>query len=194
MTTLPDEAKVNAAHELEQQIIACARGVALSTWGLAESLYRFHESAAWGLLGYESLGEFLAQPELGMSRTHFFRLTKLWRDLVVVREIEPAKLLQIEPMKLNEVVPAIMRGQVSVDDALSDAQALGARDLRKKYGNQDQADQTPGLQRREGAPSDLDDEPLEATREPVLVQCDLCRSWVPPERLTGDPHVREDHS
>jgi hypothetical protein len=103
-------------------------------WALAEHLHEFHEERYWTLLGYETLEEFLAEPEVGMSRSAFFRLVEAWHWLVEVRKVAPARLSELAPSKVQEVLPAIRRGDVSPDDALADAKGFGKRDLREKYG------------------------------------------------------------
>ena len=121
------------AFELERKIVGGVAAVSKEAWALAAHVYRFHEGGCWGLLGYDTLEEFLAQPDVSMSRTQFFRLSKTYRDLVVVREIPISALEQIDPSKVHEVAAAISRGEVKVEDALADAEKLGARDLREKY-------------------------------------------------------------
>lgn len=168
----PDEiqAHVDAAFVLERKIKVSYAHVHVAWWALSEQLYQFHEGGYWSALGYETLDEFLAQPDLGLSRRQFFRMTKIWRDLVVVRQIDPEKLAEIEPSKMREVAPAIMRGDVSVDDAIDDAKSLGYRDVRAKYRpGPDQGGQKPN-----------DSTTLAAEDEPVRVQCLECGSWYVP--------------
>ena len=98
----------------------------------------------------------LAQPEIGLSRSWFFRLIQTWRDLVVVRKVSPARLAAIDTTKVEEIRPAIMSGHVKPDAALADAEALGRRDLREKYR------------------SLAADTPLAAEREPVRTRCPHC--------------------
>lgn len=183
------QSAVDAAFQLERRIFSCAERTAETTWELAEALYLFHKSGGWGLLGYDTLNEFLAQPELGMSRRQFFSLTRMWRDLVVVRQVEVSQLKRIEPAKVQEVVPAVLRGDVDLYRALGDAEALGHRDLRARYRGRVQhaalPDSEPTHSDSGQAPSP--DAPLEATLEPDLVQCPVCRTLVHPTRLADDP-------
>lgn len=136
-------------------------------WQVAERLYEFHEGGLWVALGYATLADFLAQPDLGMSRTTFFQMTRLWRDLVVVRQVPAETIGALEPTKVREVLPAIRRGDVGVDKALDDAASLGYLDLRATYG--------PG-----GSGPDA---PLDAEAEPARVQCQECGSWRTPQEL-----------
>lgn len=115
--------------EIKQNI---AQGRA-AMWDLARNLYDFNEASGWSALGYENQTEWLAQPEIGMTRTQFFRLVRKWRELVVYREIPQDTLLELEPSKVDIVLPAIEGGKTSVQDAIEDVRTLGARDLRERY-------------------------------------------------------------
>lgn len=165
---LTDQDRADAAFTLELGIKAAAVQVHASWWTLSQLLYAFHEGGYWSDIGYDTLDEFLAQPELGISRSQFFQMTRTWRDLVVVRNVEPKELEAVEPSKAKEVLPAIRRGDVEVEDALDDAKGLGARDLREKYRPQRQ-------HKHKQAPDDST--VLEADDEPVRVQCEVCGQW-----------------
>jgi len=70
---------VHAAFACERDIKAAIAEITADTWTLAERLHAFHELRGWSLLGYETLNEFLAQSEIAMSRSSFFRLVQAWR-------------------------------------------------------------------------------------------------------------------
>ncbi|RPH33500.1 MAG: hypothetical protein EHM90_06335, partial [Chloroflexi bacterium] len=133
LTKKEAQAITDRAFDLERKIKNAAAHFHKGWWELAKNLYEFHEEGSWRAIGYDTLEEFLAQPEVGISRTHFFRMTKMWRDLVVVKKLKPADLSEIEPSKVREVVPAIMRGEVKPADALDDARGLSYSDVRIKY-------------------------------------------------------------
>ena len=148
------------AFDLEQKILTAWTAANTKWWELAALLYQFHEGHCWVPLGHDSLNAFLAQPELGISRSLFFQMTRMWRDLVVIHEVDPAELAQLEPTRVREVTAAITRGDVSVEDALADCRAMGHRDIREKY----RAGRTDGE--------------LAAEREPARTQCQECGSWL----------------
>lgn len=104
-----------------------------AAWRLAESLYRFDEILGWKVLGYETHGEWLADPEIGITKNVYYRLVRCYRTLVVERSIEVHALSQLDPSKVEIVVPAIEQGARSTDSALADVRELGWRDLREKY-------------------------------------------------------------
>ena len=163
----PDEADalVHRAFETERAIKADLAALHADTWTLAKHLYEFREQRGWTLLGYGTLNEFLAQPEIGISSRWFFRLAQMWRDLVEVKQVSAPTLRDLEPSKVQEVMPAIMSGTVKPDDALADAKALGFRDLREKY-------RLPAIAGHGQAPDGST--PLAAENEPVRVPCPHC--------------------
>jgi len=189
------QAQVNEAFALERGIKEKWVQINSVGWELAADLYAFHEKGAWGLLGYDTLEEFLAQPDLGMSRVQFFRSIQTWRDLVVVRKVSSTTLSTLNPSKVHEVRAAIMRGDVSVDDALEDAKELGQRDLREKYRKghkkEEPAEPADGSFKGydDGEASDegevepklgteSSDGPAEVEADPALIPCPKCGSWV----------------
>ena len=171
LTPKQAEAHVERAFKLEVKIKQSYARVHESWWALSQQLYAFHEGGYWSALGYDTLDEFLVQPDLGMSRRQFFQMTKLWRDLVVVKQIEPAALADIEPSKVREVAPAIMRGDVTVEAALADAKALGYRDVKDKY-------RAAAIAQHGQQPDGST--PLDADAEPERVKCEACGSWYVP--------------
>lgn len=172
------KAAVDAAFRLEQRIITNTQRASKATWALAKDLYDLHETGAWALLGYETLNEFLARPELGISRSSFFRMTKSWRDLVVVRQIPRQTVEALDPSKVQEVIPAIMRGQVAPETALADAAEMGKGDLRIKYrkGDPDQGIAPSGI-----PPSKRDDDGDGDLDRTMRVKCPTCNQFYTPD-------------
>jgi hypothetical protein len=177
MTPGEAEAMVSAAFDSERRIKEAATNIRGAWWELAEELYAFHEGGYWSYLGYESLDEFLAQPDLGIKRSTFFQMTKVWRDLVVVKQLPVLKLRELEPSKVREVTPSIMRGEVKPEDAMDDVSGLSYRDIRTKY--------RPEERSQHGQAPD-DSRPLDASTEPVRVQCTVCGSWYVPGQEDSD--------
>jgi hypothetical protein len=134
------QALAKEAFEVERRIVANAQSISVATWELSKDLYELHERGLFRALGYDTLEEFLAMPELGMSRAQFFRLTRTWRDLVVVRQVPEERVRALEPSKVHEVLPKVMKGDAILNDALDDAEHLGFRDLRIKYGTASRED------------------------------------------------------
>jgi hypothetical protein len=169
----------DAAWNVETGIHSALTVERLAQWTLAERLYEFHEDGYWTDLGYDSLVEFLAQPELSLSRTEFFALVRLWRTLVVKRGVNPKILQALDPDKVRIVVPSVARSETEVDQALDDATRLGASDLREKY--------------RKGRGKDGK---LAAEEEPDRVRCPTCNSYVDADAVgagTNPPTQKGSH-
>lgn len=125
------------AHTAELILKSAWRESHVANWKLAKAIFDFHEGGFWKWLGYATLEQYLAEPDLGMSRGYFFKLSQTWRDLVEVKQIAPDRLEHLELSKVAEVRKAIMDGKVPVDKGLDDAEAMGQRDLREHYGKRD---------------------------------------------------------
>jgi hypothetical protein len=120
-----------ALNEAVKQALADVR----KAWPkLAKALYEFNEDKAWLWLEAEplTLGEWLADADIGLRRTQYFLMVGLWEKLYVYRAIPVETLEELEPTKAAEVLPAIEAGKL-IEDAFADAKTLGYRDLREKY-------------------------------------------------------------
>jgi hypothetical protein len=167
---------VHVAFELEREIKACVNQIHVDTWALAKALYEFREHGTHKLLGYETLEEFLGQPEIGISRSWFMALANMWRDLVVVRQVSPGRLEGIEPTKVRETMRAIRAGDVHPEKALDDAAALSRSDVIEKY-------QPANIARHGQSPDDST--PLDASAEPERIRCPLCDGWTTEDVIEG---------
>jgi hypothetical protein len=156
------EEVIDRAHKLRVEVSAAVANVRTAWWVLAERLYEFHELQAWKPLNYQSLDEFLAEPEVGLRRTQYFELVEAYRELVQVRKVRPAELEGVDYSKAMVVVPAIRAQKVGWREALADARELSRSDLRIKYRGNPNA-------------------PLDATAEP-LIPCPCCGK-------RGDPRL-----
>lgn len=189
----PEQAseKRKRAFELEVQVKQALAARDNVDWLIAEALYLFEEGdedgPGWAWLGYESVSEFCAQPEVGLRKSKYYSYVKVWRELVVsgrvqlsersekddgsdVPTLRVPELENVSLPKAAEVLPAITRGDTSVEDALEDAKTLGWRDLRQQY-KQDSAT-PPGSA-------------LDASKEPERCQCPTCNTWVDLDQLNG---------
>src|SRR5689334_16689551 len=135
-----DKQLVAKVSKLDRQIVEGIQMINTAWQMLAGLLYDFNEQRGWELLGYEQgqagLNTWLAEPDRGMQRRHYFRLIEMHRELVVARGVGADTLGGIEVSKAIEVLPAIKAGRVSVEEALADAREMGWRDLREdeRYG------------------------------------------------------------
>jgi hypothetical protein len=129
--------RVDEAFAIETQIKVAMADGRDALWRLTEALYHFNECSGWIRLNYDSLGEWLADPEITMTESTYWERVKVWRELVVHRGINPERLRRLDLSKTAIVVRGITgkraNPMVLVKDALADVEVLGARDLKQKY-------------------------------------------------------------
>lgn len=157
------------AFRIDQRIRQTVRQMRQGWVSLARDLCDVQDRRLYELLGHPTFESYLADPGLELGRRWVFELTAIYRQLVIVRGVEPARLEQLEVGKVREVAPAIRRGQVTVDTALADAGALGRRDLETRY--RGLASATPG------AP-DVDSR-VRTEAEPEVRLCPTCGRRMP---------------
>jgi hypothetical protein len=188
----PDEAEARAERcfEIDQRIKAGIRAGRAAMWEVAAGLVEFDDENGWTALGHENLGEWLADPEVGMSRSTFFRTVQSYRELTR-RGIGQADLPELEPTKVQIVLPRVKAGSVKLADALADVRALGQKDLREKYLRRpDPADLNP-------PDDDLVNETqraakAEPTPPPDTPQPTSTPQWANGTPLGGDPPEDEE--
>lgn len=131
------------AAAVDEQIRGTIRHM-LGMWiRLAEGLHRFNRSKLWRDLGYQSFEAYLDEPELGIERRWAYDLISMYEQLVVQRGVPVEELAGVRSSKVREVLPAIRRGQVTVDEALADCRVLSRADLEVRY--RGTASATPGV-------------------------------------------------
>jgi hypothetical protein len=121
-------------YELHTRIVSALGEGRSAMWRACEALHEFDEEAGWTALGgYETLNEWLADPEVQLKKDAYYRMLRAYRETVVRRGIPMATVETIDFSKVDVVSPRVKSGEVSIEEALSDAQELGWRDLREKY-------------------------------------------------------------
>lgn len=127
--------EVAAAHayDADQQIRVTVRKMRGLWVQLAEQLYRFHRAQLWRDLDFDTFEAWLEDPELELERRWVYQLIDLYQTLSVERQVPIAQLEALHVSKVREVLPAIRRGQVEIETALSDAGTLTRRDLELRY-------------------------------------------------------------
>lgn len=104
------------------------------TWiSLMGDLYEFQKAELWRDLGHRSFEAWLADPEVELERRYVYDLISMHQQLVVDRGIDPSRLQELKVSKIREVMPAIRRGIVTVDEGLEDAARLTRSDLELRY-------------------------------------------------------------
>lgn len=106
-----------------------------AAWGaLAAFLYEFKEEALWQHLGHEDFNEWIASPDIDLGRSQVYALIEAYKVLVLEREMSADDLQKLEVTKVAQVLPAIRKGDVELEAAIADVEALSRSDLREKYG------------------------------------------------------------
>jgi hypothetical protein len=161
------EQRAEAAYEVDVRIKANVKQLRTLWVQIAEDLFKVWEGQLWQDLGHPSFEHWLADPDIDISKRHVYGYIEAWRELVVKRDVEPAQLQEVGIGAVREVLPAIRRGFVDVDEGLSDAKTLGRTDLRTKYASSS----SPGPAGQPRA-----HEPLDASMEPNYAICPTCGS------------------
>ena len=169
----PEEIEADAAHATHERIKRTVRAVESLWLQLAGDLYAFHKGKMWAHLGYETFASYIADGELGMEERWAYKLLETYQQLVINRGVDPERLAGLAKTKVMAILPAVRRDQVSVEEALSDVEVLGKRDLETKYSGK--ATSTPG--RPDTSTT------IETDREPEYMQCPTCGSRVQRERV-----------
>lgn len=165
----PSAPQAKKAFDVETRIKGRVRAMRTMWIELAEDLHEFSKNDMWRDLGWRSFEQWLASPEVEISRRQAYYLLDTWRELVVKRGVKPAELEKVEISKVQEVLPAIRRGYADVPDALSDCESLARDDLRSKYAISAKA---------QTAAAPAGDDALDAESEPERYQCETCGSWL----------------
>lgn len=137
-------ARKEEAFDAHRRLIYGIKASHLALSSVAQACHEIHEQQAWSELGYDTLSDYLASPEIGMSRSAFYDLCAIWERYVLEGGADPQALSAGGPSKLVVPIPAIKAGEVTVVEALEDVEALGLRDLREKYqGEKDDSSKRP---------------------------------------------------
>jgi hypothetical protein len=127
------QALADAAHQMDQEIREIKRQME-SLWVLlAERLYHFRIGEMWKDIGYPTLQSWLDDPEVDVERRWLYKLTDAYRFLVIEWGVPLERVKRLKISKVNEVLPAIRRGQVELEAGLSDAETLRREDLEIQY-------------------------------------------------------------
>jgi len=90
-------------------------------------LYDIHQDKLFETLGYPTFDSYIAQPELGMSRSTAYLYKELWRIFVVEMQVEPSELIGVGVTKLRKIKKYI--SPENIKELLSYASQLSKSDL-----------------------------------------------------------------
>lgn len=164
--TPEQQAAAQAAHEMDQTIRRIKRQITGLWVELAEALYHFRTGQMWRDIGYDTFEQWLADPQVELERRWVYKLTDAYRTLVIEEGVPRERVERLQVSKVNEVLPAIRRGQVDLETALSDAETLGRSDLEIRYRGLHSS--TPGQPDTSSR--------VETEHEPELAVCPTCGS------------------
>lgn len=139
----PEERAAKRAFKAEEKIKK-GLGAIKEVWiALAAYLHEFHSEKMWEHLGYDRFDDWLGSPDISLGRSQVYASIEAYEELVVKREVDPAVLADLETTKIGVVLPALRRGDVDLETALADCEALSRSALREKYGKQVGAERVP---------------------------------------------------
>lgn len=167
-TPSAEELAAKSAFEVDFRVKQNVRRMRTLWVAIAEDLFKVWEQELWKDLGFDGFEQWLAQPEVAISKRHSYGLVEAWRELVVKRAVAPAQLEGVGIGGLREVLPAIRRGFVDVEEGLTDARELGRSDLRHKYSSSSTPTSGVGTPRAH--------EPIDPELEPEYAICHACGS------------------
>lgn len=184
----PSKSAQDAAHRLQERILANYRLMREVWVAIASDLYRMQapelpkRERPYHALGFDTFEEWIDQQPFGRSWT--YDLTAAYRRFVIDLAVPEERLARIEPSKVTEVLPAVRRNHVELDEALSDAETLSTSDLRRKYRELTKPTSS-------GRAPDTSTH-YDAEAESALVRCYACNSLVP-ETQIQPPAVDTEH-
>jgi hypothetical protein len=144
------EQRAEVAHGLYETVKAALAAGRTAMWAMAEALYEFDEGSHWLSLNHDTLGEWLAQPEINMTRRTYYRCVSAWRRYHVMWKLDAPTLAQLDLTKADIIAPAVEKGRVKLKDAIGDIRELSANSLRENV--------REALGRPESASQIVDDE------------------------------------
>lgn len=127
------EGAAAAAFVAHSKVLNGLRTAHMGFMTAAEGAYDLRRTQGWLALGFESIAEYLASPEITESKTDFYRLADIWESYVLEGELAPERLIGAGSSKLEVPLPALKQGVVSAERAAADAEALTRRELREVY-------------------------------------------------------------
>lgn len=128
-----DVIQQDRAFQAEQQIVQASHTIQGAMWALAGMLYEFEDGKLYRARGFATFEEWTRSTEITIEYRHVRSLIQGYRALCVDRDVPVEALADVSPSKALVVLPAVARGEVELDTALSDARALSRSDLRVQY-------------------------------------------------------------
>jgi hypothetical protein len=93
-------------------------------------LYEIHQDKQFQVLGYDTFDAYIAQPELGMSRSTAYLYKDLWKTYVVELQVQPEELVGVGVANLRKIKAHTTKENVR--DLLNLASQLSKSDLNEE--------------------------------------------------------------
>ena len=87
----PTEENATSAHAMHERLVAGLSDTRRGFLQASEACWALVETDGWLALGYESVKEYLASPEIGLQRSAFYDLAAVYRTYVVEGGITPER-------------------------------------------------------------------------------------------------------
>jgi hypothetical protein len=158
----PQERNARVAFTAEQAIKQDIHEIRVKWVELAAKLTDFIDNERYIALGFTTIQEWLAQPEINISMQKLYAYTQMYREWIVKRQVDAERLADMSMQSLREVTPSVRLGRIDPESALADAESLSRSDLRERYKSHLPA--VSGLQ--------------DARDEPLYFTCSACGSRV----------------
>jgi hypothetical protein len=126
------------AYHRHQQLLQGLTTTRLGLADIAEACHEIQAGKLWTQLGYDKLADYLADPDITLTRREFFRAAAI-HDAYVLGAGVDADVLELAPAsKWEAALPGAVDPSVPADEVVVDVQTLGIQDLRVKYRGQDE--------------------------------------------------------
>jgi hypothetical protein len=159
--TTREEVEAQEAFEAQEGIKQTIRRMRYQWAVLAGQLYDFHKRRLWEKLGYETVGDWMASPDIDLEYRQTYILIQVYREWVHKQGFSVEEVGRLNLSRLQVVTPAVQNRRISAKEAFADVESLSRTDLRERY---------QGLATIE--------QRLEATEEATYFTCPSCGSRV----------------
>lgn len=139
----PEERAAKEAYAVEEKIKKGTGAIKVVQIAIAGYLHDFHSGRMWESLGYDKFETWLGTPEISMGRSDAYQKIEVYEELVVKRDVSTEDLAELDMSKLAVVLPLLRKGDVELEEALADCEALSRSELRAKYGQSVPAKRVP---------------------------------------------------
>lgn len=185
LTPGEQKARAEAAYDVDQRLKSALAAGREAAWEVAEACADFADSQGYLDLGFDSLNEYLGDPDIGISRSFFQKLVRIARFARTRQLVDEFRTLELT--KVSVVLPAMQSGQVPAEQAISDVRSLSRSDLVEAYIGPRERNLDP-LPEPEPEPESDDDAPTPAS--PEVVDGEVVEKG--PQGAAGGPEAPSD--